>query len=587
MFGDSQSATQPRFRQKVWMAIRQWLVHSAWPGMGLFGESYILFSIGTLTPLWEAIYPECFNYTSCRPRLLYSLTYSVVAGVIIGMVVIGRCANTIGRRKGSILTAFIMSGGAWSLVLESFLWNSQESVTTLFRSTALSLFIFGVGVGGEYPLSCSSAAEASSLSETNTTTTSCRNIRWHCGTRDEKVTPLTSPTETNNFTSKRQSRGRQIQLVFAMQGVGIWFNSVTLLMLLWILGQTSIELYQSDTLVAIWRLTYVFGASILLVVLVTRFLYLKESKVWEQSRTAMGSCSDNPSSSSNVENSTTGVPDMLSNSSSTFEAQHGGGAVDDSQSSYKQPFSAYIQYKDQAYSTSLWYNYGLRLFGASMTWLLWDVSFYGNKLFQATFLLALTGGNTTLVEFALAATLNSTVALLGYFGAAAILDNRNLNLGRVKLQCIGFAVTGSLFVSCGFAYDSLPSEWLVGLYMACSFFGQLGPNATTFLIPGEIFPTEHRTYCHGICAASGKVGALVAAILFHFVQREADLFLFCGYTSFAGCLLTYFFIPETLGLELNEIDKKWQSVRKGQRFDYHGPANQPEYLSKLECWLGL
>eukprot|EP00985_Skeletonema_marinoi_P030903 scaffold34657_cov66-Skeletonema_marinoi.AAC.1 len=55
-------------------------------GLGLFGESYLLFSIGTLRPLWEALYPLCFSNedadpaTSCpHPYLTYnSLSYSVV-----------------------------------------------------------------------------------------------------------------------------------------------------------------------------------------------------------------------------------------------------------------------------------------------------------------------------------------------------------------------------------------------------------------------------------------------------------------------------------------------------------------------------
>ena len=31
-----------------------------WPGLGLFGESYLLFSVGTLQPLWSILFPSCF-----------------------------------------------------------------------------------------------------------------------------------------------------------------------------------------------------------------------------------------------------------------------------------------------------------------------------------------------------------------------------------------------------------------------------------------------------------------------------------------------------------------------------------------------
>ena len=30
-------------------------------------------------------------------------------------------------------------------------------------------------------------------------------------------------------------------------------------------------------------------------------------------------------------------------------------------------------------------------------------------------------------------------------------------------------------------------------------------NATTWMLPGEVFPTEVRATCHGISAAAGKV----------------------------------------------------------------------------------
>ena len=128
-------------------------------------------------------------------------------------------------------------------------------------------------------------------------------------------------------------------------------------------------------------------------------------------------------------------------------------------------------------------------------------------------------------------------------------------VGRRNLQQYGFLVTGALFVSCGFLYFQLAPSVLVCLYLASSFFGQLGPNATTFLIPAEIFPTEMRSLAHGICAAAGKGGALIAAILFNYMDNELDLFLLCGYASFVACLITFCTIPEALGLDLHEIDR--------------------------------
>lgn len=129
--------------------------------------------------------------------------------------------------------------------------------------------------------------------------------------------------------------------------------------------------------------------------------------------------------------------------------------------------------------------FGVRMFGSSMAWLLWDIAFYGNKLFQSSFLLAITGANTSLLELSGAAALNAFVALLGYIGAAVLIDHPQV--GRLRLQQYGFLITGALFVACGFLYDKLAPGWLVLIYFASSFVGQLGPNATTFLIPAGVY----------------------------------------------------------------------------------------------------
>jgi len=57
------------------------------------------------------------------------------------------------------------------------------------------------------------------------------------------------------------------------------------------------------------------------------------------------------------------------------------------------------------------------------------------------------------------------------------------------------------------------------LYCLANFFQNFGPNTTTFVIPGEVFPTRYRSTAHGISAASGKLGAIVAQVGF---QRLKD-----------------------------------------------------------------
>lgn len=93
---------------------------------------------------------------------------------------------------------------------------------------------------------------------------------------------------------------------------------------------------------------------------------------------------------------------------------------------------------------------------------------------------------------------------VGGFGCAI------LSAGPV-MQMMGFSWMFVLFLICAVAYHHLVTprgiHWFQFLYFFSSFWGQFGPNATTWLLPGELFPTETRAMSHGISAAVGKVRA--------------------------------------------------------------------------------
>ena len=140
---------------------------------------------------------------------------------------------------------------------------------------------------------------------------------------------------------------------------------------------------------------------------------------------------------------------------------------------------------------------------------------------------------------------------------------------------------------------------LLPLYLLSSFFGQCGPNCTTFLVPAEIFPTEIRTASHGLSAAAGKVGALTAAVVFPKIVGQGGgngdqlLFLISGLCSFLGAIITWICIPDTTELDLYELDKEWRMIALnsstatddvntigGQK--YVGPARYKEHLRLWE-----
>ncbi|KAF0708431.1 hypothetical protein As57867_006337, partial [Aphanomyces stellatus] len=94
------------------------------------------------------------------------------------------------------------------------------------------------------------------------------------------------------------------------------------------------------------------------------------------------------------------------------------------------------------------------------------------------------------------------------------------------------------------------------LYSFAQFFFNFGPNTTTFIIPAEVFPTAVRSTGHGISAASGKAGAIIAAQGFAVVAKSSFGFSGVLYIFSACCfmgLLFSFWVPETKGLTLEEL----------------------------------
>lgn len=95
-------------------------------------------------------------------------------------------------------------------------------------------------------------------------------------------------------------------------------------------------------------------------------------------------------------------------------------------------------------------------------------------------------------------------ALLNSLSSTALLEAVPAQGGHREGLC---ALIGMQFVRMFTSAKGLLSPIDVVTWLGA---GQFGPNATTWLLPGEVFPTDIRATCHGISAATGKVGALVA-----------------------------------------------------------------------------
>ncbi|KAI7826438.1 major facilitator superfamily domain-containing protein [Kickxella alabastrina] len=210
-------------------------------------------------------------------------------------------------------------------------------------------------------------------------------------------------------------------------------------------------------------------------------------------------------------------------------------------------------------SLKKWKNFKV-LMGTSVTWFALDVAFYGINLnssiiLQAIGFLALlktTAGNIIL-------TLLGTIP--GYWAAVFTIDR----LGRRTIQIIGFVALIILFCILGFAYHQILDRSIAGfvvLFTLAQFFQNFGPNTTTFIIPSETFPTRFRSTCHGISAACGKIGAVIAQLGFFQLKDRGgkntfipQLIKIFALFMLVGLLFTWF-VPETKGKTLEELSNE-------------------------------
>jgi MFS family permease len=193
------------------------------------------------------------------------------------------------------------------------------------------------------------------------------------------------------------------------------------------------------------------------------------------------------------------------------------------------------------------------LIGASLTWFLFDIAYYGNTIASPIIvgLVAPHAGLIATTTYTLA--IFAVAALPAYLIAAATIDW----IGRKKLQILGFVVMAAAFAGLWLIPGATSVVWLfLVLFGATYFFAEFGPNTTTFVYPAEIFPVRVRTTSHGIAAAAGKIGAFVGTYALTTLlpviglgRTSAIVALVC----LLGALATLALLPEPKGQSLETL----------------------------------
>jgi MFS family permease len=206
----------------------------------------------------------------------------------------------------------------------------------------------------------------------------------------------------------------------------------------------------------------------------------------------------------------------------------------------------------------------LTLIGTAGCWFLLDYAYYGNTIstLQIISLIAPHASQTTMIAIQLA--IFVVAAVPGYLLAIARMDR----IGHRRLQLTGFIVMGACFAVIGLVPGMTTAvvPFLLA-YGISYFFVEFGPNVTTFVLPGELFPTRLRATGHGISAGVGKLGAFIGVFLFPVLQDtfglRATLLLTAGISAL-GALLTLV-LSEPAGRTLEEISGEADVIAEAER----------------------
>jgi len=205
---------------------------------------------------------------------------------------------------------------------------------------------------------------------------------------------------------------------------------------------------------------------------------------------------------------------------------------------------------------------------ASVPWFLQDLGTYGIGIFTPVILATALGGGADHVRSlsdlisdsilaAKGAAMITVLLIIGIIFAVVLADK----FGRIKLQIVGFIGCALGLLLASFSIDAV-GETKIALifagFMLFDFMTNLGPNAQTYLLAGEVFPTEVRGMGAGFAAAFAKIGAVATAFLFPILLVSIGtraLLYGLIVTSILGAVVTWLYRIETTGVNLDEIGR--------------------------------
>jgi len=492
-----------------WFHIKVCLV----AGVGFFTDAYDIFAINIASTMLGYVY-RSGQKSALSANQDLGIKIATPVGTLVGQLVFGWLADVVGRKKMYGIELMIIIVGTLGQTMAG-----QAHGVNIFNVLIVWRFIMGLGIGGDYPLS---AVISSEFSNTKT-------------------------------------RGRVMTAVFASQGWGQFTAALISLILTaafkkQILADGIVDPKHVDNM---WRILIGLGMVPACIALYFRLT------IPETPRFTMDV-------ERNYNQAKQDVEAMISSGKFVVDPDAVVQRVEAPKASWKDFFRHF----------SRWEN-GKVLLGTSYSWFALDIAFYGLGLNSSIVLSAIgfgspsksiTGGLSVYENLRAISVGNIILSvgglIPGYYATMLFIDS----WGRKPIQLMGFGLLTIIFCCMGFGFDALTknaetTKAFVFLYCIANFFQNFGPNSTTFVIPGEAFPTRYRSTAHGISAATGKLGAIVAQVGFarlkdiggpvggnHFVKHILEIFAFFMLTGVFSTLL----IPETKQKSLEELSQESQ-----------------------------
>lgn len=478
-------------------------------GVGFFTDAYDIFAINIAATMLGYVYGHSSNQLSSNQSL--GVKVATPVGNLVGQLLFGWLADVLGRKRMYGVELMIMIIATFGQALAG-----SAPAVSIIGVIVVWRFIMGVGIGGDYPLSAIISSE---------------------------------------FAATR-SRGRLMTAVFAAQG---WGNFAAALV-----GLIVVQAYKNSIISSpfpptvpvdyTWRLLIGLGCVPGVIALYFRLT------IPETPRFTMDIERNIAQATSDIENVLTTGKYVVNEDAPVLRVQ--------APRASRADFAAYF---------GQWKNMKV-LIGTAYSWFALDIAFYGLGLNSSIILTAINFGSPSgsktsslyvyqnLHNVCVGNLILSVAGLIpGYWVSFLFIDS----WGRKPIQLMGFALLTIIFAIMGFGYDAMNAtssgkSAFVFLYCLANFFQNFGPNTTTFVIPGEAFPTRYRSTAHGISAASGKLGAVISQVGFaslvniggtnKFVKHIMEIFALFMLTGIFSTLL----IPETKQRSLEDISNEEQ-----------------------------